>query len=67
MANKFFTQAFLTLLLLALPLVSAGQDAVAVKTARIKDLAIYNWKSGAGDGRQPERHVRRLADQGAYR
>ena len=45
MANKFFTQAFLTLLLLALPLVSAGQDAVAVKTARIKDLAIYNWKS----------------------
>ena len=32
-------------LLLIVPLVSSGQNAVAVKTARIKDLAIYNWKS----------------------
>ena len=45
MVNKFFTQAFLTLLLLTLPLVSGGQNAVAVKTARVKDLAIYLWKS----------------------
>ena len=33
------------MLLLILPLVSSGQNAVAVKTARIQDLAIYLWKS----------------------
>ena len=36
---------FLTVLLFIFSPVSSGQDAVAVKTARIKDLAIYNWKS----------------------
>ena len=45
MTNKFFTQAFLVLLFLVLPLVSSGQNAVAVKTARIKDVAIYLWNS----------------------
>ena len=45
MVNRSFAQAFLALLLLILPLVSSGQNAVAVKTARIKDLAIYLWKS----------------------
>ena len=32
-------------LLLIFPLVSSGQNAVAVKTARVKDLATYLWKS----------------------
>lgn len=45
MVNKFFARVFLTLLFLIFPLVSSGQNAVAVKTARIKDLAIYHWES----------------------
>ena len=45
MVNRLFAKAFLTLLLLVLPLVSSGQNAVAVKTARVQDLAIYLWKS----------------------
>ena len=45
MVNRFFAKAFLTLLLLVLPFASSAQNAVAVKTARVKDLAIYLWKS----------------------
>ena len=45
MVSRLAIPTVLTLLLYALPLVSAGQNAVVVKTAEVKDLAIYLWKS----------------------
>ncbi len=42
---KLTRQTILTLLLFIFPLLSSGQDAIAVKTARVKDLALYLWKS----------------------
>lgn len=38
-------RVLLAALLFIFPLISSGQNAVAVKTARVKDLAIYLWKS----------------------
>ena len=45
MLVKLFRKAFLSLLLVLLPLMAEAQNAVAVKTARIKDVAIYLWNS----------------------
>ena len=45
MAGQFFARALLSGLLLVFPLVPDAQNTVAVKTARIKDVAIYLWKS----------------------
>lgn len=45
MIDKLPAKAFLAVLLLVLPPVSGAQDAATVKTARIKDVAVYLWKS----------------------
>ena len=45
MIKTLSARVLLTALLLMFPLVSSGQNAVAVKTARVKDLAVYLWKS----------------------
>ena len=45
MLVKLFQKAFLSALLVLLPLVAGAQNTVAVKTARIKDVAIYLWNS----------------------
>ena len=45
MADKLSLKAFLYGLLLIFPLVLGAQNAIPVKTARLKDLAIYLWKS----------------------
>ena len=45
MVNKLSLKAFLTGLLLVFPLVLGAQNAIPVKTARLKDVAIYLWKS----------------------
>ncbi len=43
--NQLFFKAFLSGLLFIFPLVAAAQNTVAVKTARLQDLAVYLWKS----------------------
>lgn len=45
MIKLLSARMLLAALLLIFPLVSSGQNAVAVKTARVKDLAVYLWKS----------------------
>ena len=45
MLVKLFHKAFLSVLLLVFPLVAGAQNAVPVKTARVKDVAVYLWKS----------------------
>ena len=45
MIKTLSARVLLAALLLIFPLVSSGQNAVAVKTARVKDLAVYLWKS----------------------
>ena len=45
MLVNLFKKTFLSVLLLLFPLTAGAQNAVAVKTARIKDLAIYLWNS----------------------
>ena len=45
MVNKLSAKAFLSGLLLIFPLVLGAQNAVPVKTARLKDIAVYLWKS----------------------
>ena len=45
MIKLLSARVLLAALLLIFPLVSSGQNAVAVKTARVKDLAVYLWKS----------------------
>ena len=45
MLVNLFKKTFLSVLLLLFSLTAGAQNAVAVKTARIKDLAIYLWNS----------------------
>ncbi len=45
MVNKLSAKALLSILLLVFPLVPGAQNAIPVKTALIKDVAIYLWKS----------------------
>ena len=45
MIKLLSARMLLAALLFIFPLVSSGQNAVAVKTARVKDLAVYLWKS----------------------
>ena len=45
MVNKLSAKAFLSGLLLIFPLVLGAQNSVPVKTARLKDIAVYLWKS----------------------
>ncbi len=44
MVNKLFIRVFLALLFLVFPLAPDAQHVVTVKTARVKDLAIYLWQ-----------------------
>lgn len=44
-ANRLFFKVFLPGLLCVFSLAAGAQNAVPVKTARVKDLAIYPWKS----------------------
>ena len=44
-ANHLFFKALLSGVFFFVPLLSGAQDAVTVKTARVKDLATYLWKS----------------------
>ena len=45
MLVKLFHKAFLPVLLILFPLAAGAQNAVSVKTARVKDIAIYLWES----------------------
>ena len=45
MLVKLFRKTFLSVLLLLFSLMAGAQNAVAVKTARFKDVAIYLWNS----------------------
>ena len=45
MLVKLFHKTFLSVLLVLFPLMAGAQNAVPVKTARIKDVAIYLWNS----------------------